>query len=95
MQIVLLYILIACHNKSLKLHSRWYGGDRPRWLGPIPFDYPSYLRGQLPGDYGFDLAGLGKDPDALQKYYKYSFLLFIITFYVNLILCLVRTACLC
>ncbi|KMT19383.1 hypothetical protein BVRB_1g013790 isoform B [Beta vulgaris subsp. vulgaris] len=54
--------------------SRWYGGDRPRWLGPIPFDYPSYLRGQLPGDYGFDLAGLGKDPDALQKYYNYEIL---------------------
>ncbi|XP_057248738.1 chlorophyll a-b binding protein 7, chloroplastic isoform X1 [Beta vulgaris subsp. vulgaris] len=54
--------------------SRWYGGDRPRWLGPIPFNYPSYLRGQLPGDYGFDLAGLGKDPDALQKYYNYEIL---------------------
>jgi len=25
----------------------------------------------LPGDYGFDIAGLGKDPVALHKYFKY------------------------
>ncbi|XP_021717800.1 chlorophyll a-b binding protein 7, chloroplastic-like isoform X2 [Chenopodium quinoa] len=54
--------------------SRWYGGERPRWLGPIPFEYPSYLTGQLPGDYGFDLAGLGKDPDALLRYYNFEIL---------------------
>ncbi|XP_021732293.1 chlorophyll a-b binding protein 7, chloroplastic-like isoform X2 [Chenopodium quinoa] len=54
--------------------SRWYGGERPRWLGPIPFEYPSYLIGQLPGDYGFDLAGLGKDPDALLRYYNFEIL---------------------
>lgn len=51
--------------------SFWYGRDRPRWLGPIPYDYPPYLTGDFPGDYGFDLAGLGKDPAAFQKYFKY------------------------
>ncbi|KAL2895163.1 Chlorophyll a-b binding protein 7 chloroplastic [Bienertia sinuspersici] len=54
--------------------SRWYGEDRPRWLGPIPFEYPSHLTGELPGDYGFDLVGLGKDPGALQKYYNFEIL---------------------
>lgn len=51
----------------------WYGEERPRWLGPIPFDYPAYLTGELPGDYGFDAVGLGKDPKAFQKYFKYVF----------------------
>lgn len=52
--------------------SIWYGDDRPHWLGPIPYDYPAYLTGELPGDYGFDIAGLGKEPVALQKYFKYE-----------------------
>ncbi|RVW51204.1 Chlorophyll a-b binding protein 7, chloroplastic [Vitis vinifera] len=29
--------------------SLWYGEERPRWLGPIPYDYPAYLTGELPG----------------------------------------------
>lgn len=55
-------------------YSFWYGVDRPQWLGPIPYDYPEYLTGELPGDYGFDIAGLGKDPVALQKNFKYAIL---------------------
>ncbi|XP_074263983.1 chlorophyll a-b binding protein 7, chloroplastic isoform X2 [Silene latifolia] len=54
--------------------SRWYGENRPRWLGPLPFEYPSHLRGQLPGDYGFDVAGLAKDPTSLQNYYNFEIL---------------------
>ncbi|KAK8563367.1 hypothetical protein V6N13_007684 [Hibiscus sabdariffa] len=54
--------------------SLWYGEDRPRWLGPIPYDYPEYLTGELPGDYGFDIAGLGKDPVDFQKYFNFEIL---------------------
>ncbi|XP_040943070.1 chlorophyll a-b binding protein 7, chloroplastic isoform X2 [Gossypium hirsutum] len=54
--------------------SFWYGEDRPRWLGPIPYDYPEYLTGELPGDYGFDIAGLGKDPVDFQKYFNFEIL---------------------
>nr|GMD40291.1 chlorophyll A-B binding protein of LHCII type 1 [Ipomoea batatas]GMD46665.1 chlorophyll A-B binding protein of LHCII type 1 [Ipomoea batatas] len=54
--------------------SMWYGETRPRWLGPIPYDYPSYLTGELPGDYSFDIAGLSKDPIALQKYFNFEIL---------------------
>ncbi|XP_009788730.1 chlorophyll a-b binding protein 7, chloroplastic isoform X1 [Nicotiana sylvestris] len=54
--------------------SIWYGEDRPRWLGPISYDYPAYLTGELPGDYAFDIWGLSKDPVALQKYFNYELL---------------------
>ncbi|KAF5747266.1 chlorophyll a-b binding protein of LHCII type 1 [Tripterygium wilfordii] len=54
--------------------SSWHGEGRPRWLGPIPYNYPSYLTGELPGDYGFDIAGLSKDPVALQKYFNFEIL---------------------
>lgn len=54
--------------------SFWYGEDRPRWLGPIPYDYPEYLDGELPGDYGFDVAGLSKDPAAFQRYFNFEIL---------------------
>ncbi|KAK9740260.1 hypothetical protein RND81_03G023100 [Saponaria officinalis] len=57
-----------------RYQSRWYGENRPRWLGPLPFEYPSHLRGQLPGDYGFDIAELAKDPNSLQKYYNFEIL---------------------
>ncbi|XP_050235428.1 chlorophyll a-b binding protein 7, chloroplastic isoform X1 [Mercurialis annua] len=54
--------------------SSWYGEDRPRWLGPIPYDYPAYLTGELPGDYGFDVAGLGTDSVAFQRYFNFEIL---------------------
>ncbi|KAK9164827.1 hypothetical protein Scep_000018 [Stephania cephalantha] len=54
--------------------SLWYGESRPRWLGPIPYNYPEYLTGELPGDYGFDLAGFSKDPEAFQNYFNFEIL---------------------
>ncbi|CAJ2675845.1 unnamed protein product [Trifolium pratense] len=54
--------------------SFWYGEGRPRWLGPISYGYPSYLIGELPGDYGFDIAALAKDPVALDKYFNFEIL---------------------
>eukprot|EP00261_Vitis_vinifera_P041044 XP_019082287.1 PREDICTED: chlorophyll a-b binding protein 5, chloroplastic isoform X2 [Vitis vinifera] len=60
--------------EKAKNESLWYGEERPRWLGPIPYDYPAYLTGELPGDYGFDIAGLGKDPVAFQKYFNFEIL---------------------
>ncbi|CAN1166900.1 Chlorophyll a-b binding protein 7, chloroplastic [Linum perenne] len=55
--------------------SVWYGEERPRWLGSIPYDdYPPHLAGELPGDYGFDVANLSEDPNALQRYFNFEIL---------------------
>lgn len=40
--------------------------DRPHWLPGA--DRPDYLDGSLPGDFGWDPLGLGKDPEALKWY---------------------------
>ncbi|PKI35751.1 hypothetical protein CRG98_043909 [Punica granatum] len=58
-------------SEKARKESYWYGEERPQWLGPIPYDYPEYLTGEYPGDYGFDIAGLAKDPVAFEKYFKY------------------------
>ncbi|KAL2319165.1 hypothetical protein Fmac_033041 [Flemingia macrophylla] len=65
---------ILSFEKGLYKECFWYGEDRPYWLGPISYEYPSYLTGELPGDYGFDIAGLGKDPVALQKNFNFEIL---------------------
>ncbi|WCJ19816.1 Chlorophyll A-B binding family protein [Euphorbia peplus] len=54
--------------------SLWYGQERPRWLGPIPYKYPVYLNGEFPGDYGFDVAGLSKDSTAFDRYFNFEIL---------------------
>ncbi|KAK7852583.1 chlorophyll a-b binding protein 7, chloroplastic isoform X1 [Quercus suber] len=61
-------------SEKARKESMWYGEERPRWLGPLSYDYPKYLTGELPGDYGFDVAGLGKDPVAFQKYFNFEIL---------------------
>ncbi|XP_019051962.1 PREDICTED: chlorophyll a-b binding protein of LHCII type I, chloroplastic isoform X2 [Nelumbo nucifera] len=61
-------------SKKAREESFWYGEERPRWLGPIKYDYPSYLTGELPGDYGFDIVGLSKDPVSFQKYFNFEIL---------------------
>ncbi|XP_075516676.1 chlorophyll a-b binding protein 7, chloroplastic isoform X1 [Primulina tabacum] len=73
-----LYVENSSKFKELAEKAReesvWYGDDRPRWLGPISYKYPAHLTGELPGDYGFDIAGLSQDPVALQKYFNFEVL---------------------
>ena len=38
------------------------------WLGPLTPEPPSWLDGTLPGDYGWDTAGLGSEPETLSRY---------------------------
>jgi light-harvesting complex II chlorophyll a/b binding protein 5 len=50
---------------------KWYGPDRALFLpgGLLDRDdLPVYLDGTLPGDYGYDPLGLGKDADQVAKY---------------------------
>lgn len=57
--------------------SKWYGGSRLLFLpsGLLnPSDVPAYLNGTLPGDYGYDPLGLGKDTEQVEKYRAYELL---------------------
>ena len=45
-----------------------YGPTRNLFLGPLSESAPAYLKGELPGDYGFDVAGLASNPKRLERY---------------------------
>eukprot|EP00976_Prorocentrum_cordatum_P083300 1185177-Prorocentrum_minimum.AAC.5 len=52
---------------------KWYGPDRKLYLpGGLlaPEDVPTYLNGELAGDYGYDPLGLGKNAAQLATYRK-------------------------
>lgn len=54
--------------------SPWFGPARPKWLGPFTADVPPYLDGTLPGDYGYDPMGLGRDPKKLDRFVELELL---------------------
>merc|ERR1712066_1171339 len=50
---------------------KWYGPNRALYLPGGLLDraeVPTYLAGELAGDYGFDPLGLGKDIEQVRKY---------------------------
>lgn len=50
---------------------KWYGPNRSLFLPGGLLDrseVPSYLTGELAGDYGYDPLGLGKDPEQVRAY---------------------------
>lgn len=56
--------LTGVHLRAMRLRPCRYGPDRALYLpgGLLDRDeVPAYLNGSLPGDYGYDPLGLGKD----------------------------------
>ena len=59
-------LLSARTNNSARRTVAVNATERPNWYPGE--DFPSYLDGSLPGDYGFDPFGLGKDAGNLARF---------------------------
>ncbi|KAK9818914.1 hypothetical protein WJX81_000231 [Elliptochloris bilobata] len=57
-----------------RAESRWYGPERPKFLGPLEADYPPWLRGDAPADYGFDPLALSREPAAFERNFELEIL---------------------
>ncbi|KAK9819735.1 hypothetical protein WJX72_001743 [[Myrmecia] bisecta] len=64
----------AKQEQRARQASPWYGPERPKWLGPVAFDYPQHLQGEAPADYGFDVLGLGQDEQQFERYFELELL---------------------
>ncbi|KAI3428160.1 hypothetical protein D9Q98_006543 [Chlorella vulgaris] len=61
-------------RRRARQQSPWFGNGRPLWLGPLSQQPPAHLSGELPGDYGFDPAGLGRHSAQLSKFVELELL---------------------
>jgi light-harvesting complex II chlorophyll a/b binding protein 5 len=53
--------------------NKWYGADRKLYLpsGLLdPAEVPSYMNGEIAGDYGYDPLSLGQSPEQVDTYRK-------------------------
>merc|ERR1712137_379292 len=55
---------VSCSKSLRRTVSSSQSSDRPAWLGPYS-EIPSYLSGDLVGDYGWDSSGLSSNPESL------------------------------
>lgn len=62
-------VAVNVQKKAKKGQVQWYGPERPLWLGPYSAKtVPGHLKGEFPGDYGWDTMNLSADPQTFARY---------------------------